>query len=244
MTFGGTLRAAAGQAAPRWRTVNAWDQGSSGSFALANAASLIVSGGYNADNEMIDCVVNGTTQVDGYTEAVPYLSVTLGSLPGFPQDFDYKRQRLLLRLDKLLMAAGSASGGVWAGVLDQVPGASALGAAVQVRQGGASADTTGLMNATGGVFSGASLLVNSLIAQFQWSLRAGVWNTRVIADAILANGETDPGANFGAGQSPTTGPLTSKLCFGLLHGSATNLANLAIQARLQWAVVDIPDPFA
>lgn len=244
MTFGGTLRAAAGQAAPRWRTVNAWDQGASGVVALTNAAGIVVSGGFDCTNELMDIVVNGTTQVDGYTEAVPYVSIDLADLPGFPQDFDYKRQRLLLKLDKLLTPLGTVEAGVFCGVLDQNPGAGALGAAVMIRQGSGTADNTGLVNATGAVFAGAGKAVNSLIAQFQWSYSGTTWNTRVTADAILADGNTDPGAAFGSGQSPTVGPLSSKLVLGFVHGSTDNLSNLTVQARLSWAVVDIPDPFA
>lgn len=233
------LPRSAGGGPPALQIVRSWDQGSTGVVAMANAASGVTAGGFDCDAGILDVTVDGITQYDGYTEAVPYVSVDFSSLPGM-SNFDYEAEWLVVEIDVLLLSLSTVETGIGVGVLDLVPGASALGAAAMVRDGSGSAHNTGLVNATGGVFSSAGAAVEKLHLLFQWSYSGTAWSTRVTGDALRADGNTDPGAAFGSGQAPTVGPTSSKFVLFLVHGSTDDQGPRSVQAQVKVGRVKRP----
>lgn len=232
-------RRGGGSGPPELTAVTSWDQGSSGVVAMVNAASGVTAGGFDCDQGILDVTVDGITQYDGYTEAVPYVSVNFDALPGMA-GFDYETEWLVVEIDVLLLSLGTVETAIGVGVLDLVPGASALGAAAMVRDGSGSAHNTGLVNATGGVFASAGAAVEKATFLFQWSYNGTAWSVRVTGDALRADGNTDPGAAFGSGQAPTVGPLDSKFVLFLVHGSTDDQGPRSVQAQVKVGRVKRP----
>ena len=223
----------------KWIELRSCDQGSGTAVAPGGDVSGFRSSGGHNTTDGVTRVVTSSAAVaaDGYQENVCWWSEDLLTLiPDFDPDLHY----LLIEIDKGMTPPGTVELNTFAGLLDGLPSGTASGCCFFIGHGSASADNSGLMNATTMTFSGAGDNVESCVATIQITNDAGTREARIIGRNVLQDRDESGGANWGAGQNLTTSPSSWKIVWGIGHRSTDSMAGFIARFKVRVAKALLP----